>query len=52
MCPTEEDILNICGALEVFEIIEDDSNISEVLVPNVSFSQVRDAMATLSTLRQ
>ena len=35
--PTEKDILNILSALEVSEIIEDDLEISEVIVPNVSF---------------
>jgi hypothetical protein len=37
--PNEEDILNIIDASLVYEIIEDDSKISEVVIPNVSFSQ-------------
>ena len=36
--PTKEDIFNLLGVSEVFEIIEDDSKISEVVVPNVLFS--------------
>ena len=37
------------NALKIFEIIEDNFGISEVAIPNVSFSQVQEAMATLST---
>ena len=40
-------ILNILSASKAFEIIEDDSEISGVVVANVSFSQVQDGMATL-----
>lgn len=47
--PIEEDILNKMNALKIFEIIEDIFGISEVAIPNVSFSQVQEAMATLST---
>lgn len=47
--PIEEDILNKMNALKIFEIIEDNFGISEVAIPNVSFSQVQEAMATLST---
>ena len=47
--PTEEDILNILGALDVYEIIEDDSRISEMAIPNVSFFQEQGAIETLST---
>ena len=47
--PTGEDILNILGASKVYEIIEDDLESSEVVVPSVSFSQAQEAMATLST---
>jgi hypothetical protein len=39
--------LNILGAAKEYEIIEDDLEISKVVVPNVSFSKVQDAMATL-----
>ena len=46
--PNEEDILKIINASLVYEIIESDSKISEVVVPNVSLSQVWEAMATLS----
>lgn len=38
------------GASLVSRNIEDDPRISEVVVPNVSLSQVREAMATLFTL--
>lgn len=42
-------IVHIISASKVFELIEDDSEISEVVVSKVSFSQAHEAMATLST---
>lgn len=47
--PSEEHIFNIICATQIFEIIEDGSKISLVVVPKVSFSQARKAMTTLST---
>ena len=47
---TEEDILNIINASKVHETIEDELQISEVLlVSNVSFSQAHEALTILST---
>ena len=37
------------GALDVYKVIEDDSKISEVAIPNFSFFQEYEAMETLST---
>ena len=36
--PNKEDILNILSALEIYNIIEDDLEISEVALLNVTFS--------------
>ena len=46
---TEKDILNIISASKVHEIIEDELQISEVLISNVSFSQAHEALTILST---
>lgn len=50
--PSEKKILNILGASEASIIDEDDSKISEVVVPSVSFCQVQEAMSTLPTFLQ
>jgi hypothetical protein len=41
--------LNIIYALKVFENIEDESKLSEVIVPNVSLLKVQKAMTMPST---
>jgi hypothetical protein len=41
--------LNIFGALDVYEIIENDSKNNEVAILDVSFFQEQEAMETLST---
>lgn len=50
--PRKDVVLNILSASKAYGIIQDDSEFSEVVDPDVSFSQVQDRTAILSIILQ